>query len=969
MDAQTRILPNQHQAEGVLRALGETLPEADLSRLRDFLSGVAPLDVSDVEARQIVDALKTAADRHWRIDPHRSVELAEAIIAIGEARADVWIRALGTMAKGDAVKFIGSQQEAWDLLEESARLFALVSDEVGWARTWIGRVFVAAQLNRLPEAIAQAERAREIFERHGEMQRQIRIDMALGEVSYLTEDLAAAEMYDHRALNMSLILDERGQVEARAIYNNLGLVALARGDPLAALGFYEQAAGLAAAHGEETAEAICKLNIAMARMELGQYRQALDQLNAIRPGYRLLFGTDTQIQTEIAKCLLALHQNVEAAALCRRARQEWLAGNAGLFAARTALLQAMAEAADGNLNDARGLLDAAEQEFVRLGDTGLAAMVKLRRGQLALRERDAGRALLDGRDCGARFAAMGQAPLQVEALLLEGAALQALDRLGDAARALGQAPARARACSSPALQYGAHLALGRLAERQGNPGRALRRYAAAEAVLERLQRNLTVTLRPAFLASKLDAQRARTILLLSQGNVAAAFETVERVRAQIALGYLSGRESLAWAAGNPAAAHLADELDELRGRYHALTMRADDAVDRRESQDAEAITALERQMRTVTEQLHLRRPADAPERLEAPRVAQLQQALGEGEAIVAYFDDGERMRAFYIDRGRIDHVELEMDAGGIAQTLEQWERNLTRALLVGSAQAARALLKPAQVILRRLWEMLFAPVAEMTRRKSRLFIVPYGQLHGLPFNLLYDGARHLIEDVEIVTLPSASVLLRQPPSRLPGARILIDDDAGRLLDVEREGEILQALYPAVVRRGAEANRAALRALPGQILHIAAHGAYRTDNPDFSHIALADGRVMIDELLQLDMSYELVTLSACETGRGRVTAGDETLGVGWAFLYAGAGAVVSSLWRVSDARTAPLMARLYEGLRVGLPKATALARAQRETLAEAPNAHPAFWGAFQLFGSPVALSRAGGVSSGAEAPRI
>ena len=106
MDAQTRILPNQHEAEGVLRALGETLPEADLSRLRDFLSGVAPLDVSDVEARQIVDALKTAADRHWRIDPHRSVELAEAIIAIGEARADVWIRALGTMAKGDAVKFI-----------------------------------------------------------------------------------------------------------------------------------------------------------------------------------------------------------------------------------------------------------------------------------------------------------------------------------------------------------------------------------------------------------------------------------------------------------------------------------------------------------------------------------------------------------------------------------------------------------------------------------------------------------------------------------------------------------------------------------------------------------------------------------------------------------------------------------------------------------------------------------------------
>ncbi|MEO6061223.1 MAG: CHAT domain-containing protein, partial [Thermoflexales bacterium] len=903
------------RVEGILGALGAALPDAETGKLRAFLAGEGPLDVGDADAGRIVDALKTAADRHWRIDPHRSVELAEAIIAIGVARDGTWIRALGTMAKGDAVKFIGSQQEAWDLLEEAARLFSSIDDEVGWARTWIGRVFVAAQLNRLAEAIAQAEYARTIFERHGETQRQLRIDMALGEVSYLVKDLSAAELHNHRALDLALVLGERGQAEARAIYNNLGLVALARGDPLVALGFYEQAAGLAAANGEETAEAICMLNIAMARMELGQYRQALAQLNDIRPRYRLLFGTDTQIQTEMAECLMALHQYAEAAALCRQARQEWLAANAGLFAARTALLQAMAEAADGNLAVARSLLDATEQEFVRLGDTGLAAMVQLRRGELALRERDAGRALSLGQICGARFAAMRQVPLQIEALLLEGTALQALDRLDDAARALGQAPARARECASPALLYSAHLALGRLAERQGRPARALRRYAAAEAVLERLQRNLTVTLRPAFLASALDAQRARAILLLSQGKVAAAFETVERVRAQIALGYLSGRESLAWAASDPAAAPLAAELDELRGRYHALTTRADDAMDQRESRatgsrPSEAITALERQMRAVTEQLHLRRPSDAPDALDAPKVAQLQAALDPCEAMIAYFDDGAHLRAFYIDRGRIEHIGLDTDAIQLGRLMDQLARNVNRALLVGSGQAARTLLKPVQVILTRLWEMLFAPVAALTRGKSRLYIIPYGQLHELPFNLLYDGERYLIENVEIVTLPNASLLLRPPPARAPGARVIVHDDAGRLPDVEREAEVLQLLYPTVVLRGGNAGREALKTPPGQILHVAAHGAYRTDNPDFSHIALADGRVMIDELLQLDLSYELVTLSACETGRGRVTAGDEALGIGWAFLYAGAGAVVSSLWRVSDARTAPLMACFY-----------------------------------------------------------
>lgn len=941
-----------------------------MGRLRAFLSGDHPLDVSDADARRIVDALKTAADRHWRIDPHRSLELAEAIIAIGEARDGTWIRALGTMAKGDAVKFIGSQQEAWDLLEEAARLFNSIGDEVGWARTWIGRQFVAAQLNRLPEAMKQADVARGIFERRGETDRQIRIDMALGEVCYLTEDLAAAELYDKRALMAALSLGGRGQVEARAIYNNLGAIALGLGDPHGALTYYERAAGLAVTHGEETAETICRLNIAVARMKLGQYRQALAQLDEIRPQYQLLFGTDTQIKTEMAECLMSLHQTAEAAALFRQARQEWLTGNAGLFAARTALLQAMAEAADGNLAHARGLLAAAELEFERLGDTGLAAIVQLRRGQLALRERDATRALALGRASSARFTAIGQTPLQAEAGLLEGAALLALGRLEDAGNALHQSLARARACASPALLYSAHLALGTLAERRGNPGRALRRYAAAEAILERLQRNLTVALRPAFLASQLDAQRARAILLLSQGRVADAFETVERVRAQIALGYLSGRESLAWATDDPATAALSAELEALRGRYHAITTRAEGTVEHHGTgNQAEALAALEHQMRKVTDQLHLRRPLDGRDTLEAPRVVLLQQALGESEAMIGYFDDGTRLGAFYIDRDRITHTPLDIDAARLAIALDQLQRNFTRALASSGVRAAAALIEPARLILKGLWDSLFASLAPMTYGKTRLYIVPFGQLHGLPFNLLFDGKRYLIEDFEVVTLPSASMLIRRPPSQVGGARILVHNDGGRLPDVEREADALQMNFTATTLRGENANREALRAKPVQILHIAAHGAHRSDDPHFSHIALADGRVMIDELLQLDLSYELVTLSACETGRGRVTAGDETLGIGWAFLYAGAGAVVSSLWRVSDERTAPLMASMYQALHDGLSKPAALRRAQAQALAENHNAHPALWGVFQLFGSPAALSRAGNESSEVKASRI
>lgn len=949
---------------GILRALGNALPEDDLRRLDAFLTGGAALDVGQDRVRAIVDALKAAADRHWRIDPHRSAELADVIIAIADAVGDPWTRALGMMAKGDAIKFIGAQQEAWDLLETAGRQFSAAGDEVGWARTWIGRLFVAAQLGRLPEAIEQTEQARAIFARHGERLRLLRIDMALGEVSLLAENHALAEAHYQRALAVALGLAEQGEHETRAIYNSLGLIAQSRGDPYRALDYFDQVARLARAQGEETAESICRLNTAMARIDLGHFRQALALLNEIRPRYRQLFGADTQIQLEMAQCLVALDRHEEAAALYRQARQEWLAGDARLSAARTAMLQAMAEARLGDMSGAHALLSAAEEEFAGLGDNGLTLITRLRRGQLALRSGDAAQALALARACGAGFGAAGQAPYQAEALLLEGDALLNLDQLDGAGSALSQALDRASACASPALVYSAHLSLGRLAERQGRQARALRRYAAAEATLERMQRNLTVALRPAFLANKLDAQRARVLLQLQLGDVAGAFETVERVRTQIAQGYLSGRETLRWESNDVISVGLAGELDQLRGRHHALAERARDTA----GADRAALGAIERQMRAIADQLRLRRPADAPDAAAAPSVPELQRALGENEAMLAYFDDGARMRVFVIGPDCVEQISLEINAAEVARELDQLERNLSRALTAGPARAHAALLKPARSILQRLWAQLVGPVAPMLRGQARIFIVPYGPLHALPFNLLHDGAGYLIEQAEIVTLPGAALLLRRAPRRPDGARVIVHDDAGRLPDVEREAEVIQTLFPTTALKGAAATRVALRAPPARILHIAAHGAYRTDNPDFSHIALADGQLLIDDLLQMDLSYELVTLSACETGRGRVTAGDETLGIGWAFLYAGAGAVVSSLWRVSDARTAPLMAGFYGALHNGLSKSSALRAAQLRALAEDPGAHPAFWGAFQLLGSPAALSRDEIESGGPVGPR-
>jgi CHAT domain-containing protein len=241
------------------------------------------------------------------------------------------------------------------------------------------------------------------------------------------------------------------------------------------------------------------------------------------------------------------------------------------------------------------------------------------------------------------------------------------------------------------------------------------------------------------------------------------------------------------------------------------------------------------------------------------------------------------------------------------------------------------------------------------RGRGRLMIVPYGSLHYLPFHLLHSGAAYLIEQHEIVILPAGGLITRRAPVRPGGALVLAHSWDGRLPQTQAEAAIVQRLFGGHVYADRAARRTLLRDAPAQVLHIVAHGEHRLDQPELSYIQLADGQLYTDDLLQLDLSYELVTLSACETGRSSVVAGDELIGLGRGVLYAGAGALIVSLWRVADATTVDLMEHIYQSLRAGASKAAALRAAQCAALQAEPRPHPAFWGAFQLVGDAGPLS--------------
>jgi len=120
-----------------------------------------------------------------------------------------------------------------------------------------------------------------------------------------------------------------------------------------------------------------------------------------------------------------------------------------------------------------------------------------------------------------------------------------------------------------------------------------------------------------------------------------------------------------------------------------------------------------------------------------------------------------------------------------------------------------------------------------------------------------------------------------------------------------------------------------------ILHFAAHAELSEDDPLSSAILLAkdgkdDGRLTIKEIFEMDLNADLVVLSGCETGLGKLSRGDELVGLTRAFIYAGTPSVVASLWKVEDSSTAALMGSFYKNLKT-MSKAGALRQAQLELI--------------------------------------
>jgi CHAT domain-containing protein len=137
--------------------------------------------------------------------------------------------------------------------------------------------------------------------------------------------------------------------------------------------------------------------------------------------------------------------------------------------------------------------------------------------------------------------------------------------------------------------------------------------------------------------------------------------------------------------------------------------------------------------------------------------------------------------------------------------------------------------------------------------------------------------------------------------------------------------------------------------------VVAHGYFDQLHPSLSYLQFQNSQVMAVDLPKFGLDGALVTLTSCNTGQlwqygqGRA-AGDDQIGLGRMFLYAGASALVTSQWEIGDGLTLSLLERFYAGLLAGEATSAALRRAQLGLLEMLPNLHPVFWGAYQLVGA-------------------
>lgn len=452
-----------------------------------------------------------------------------------------------------------------------------------------------------------------------------------------------------------------------------------------------------------------------------------------------------------------------------------------------------------------------------------------------------------------------------------------------------------------------------------------------------------------------------------------------------------------------------DILESARGRAIADQLRSGKPIERLKNPQTEAArheisqlqiqllrSTLPRERHSLLEQLFRADQMLGPEgESETPMqkaalsgtpvdLRHIQRLLNSKEAILEYVLDTPHSFCLYITRRRAGVATLPASREEIDKLVAAYRQQvLTRTNDIPASHE--------------LYSALINPLPSWARMPT-LIVVPDGQLNLIPFDALTDNEGRYVLATHVVSYaPSATVLNLIDNSRrknpapimflgLGGVQyqatiapesLASDPQSTRTLsdpfglkahplpdlphstdEVKSAGKVFGS--SSVLLLSADATEAAFKAEPlnrFKIIHIAAHGIANPRYPDRAALVLGqdpahrdDGLLQTREIRELHLHANLVTLSACDTGIGRLDGEEGIENIERAFLYAGAKSVLASLWAASDIYTTDLMDRFYRNLRAGQDEGEALRHAKLALLKTfKEQAVPFYWAGFTLVG--------------------
>ena len=631
----------------------------------------------------------------------------------------------------------------------------------------------------------------------------------------------------------------------------------------------------------------------------------------------------------------------------------------------------------GRTEEAKSVLESALNNARSQEKRGHEAELLVRLGRLAAQAGNRQQALTYLEDA-------GQFATRVQYYRIEADAMYELAQLYRDAGDLATAEARATQGLAASQQVGDRYYVPRnltmladLKARRGRFAEANALYEQAEDVIE----GMLLSVEEPYWHSSTAAAMSQTYLghfelITKNGDAPGAFTVLERVRGRTLAWALKDRKALPSAESGQTAT-LEGDVAGLQVRL----MQTSSQVER--GQLLDNLVEYERRLGLAWTR------DDAPsQRLpEQPApLTNVENDLHPDEVLLEYVLDDPTSFCITVTR-RGAHVQaLPVGRKEVEKQVQQF---------VDDVRAKGAGIEASQ----RLFRALLEPIPE-AKTATRFIIAPDGMLNLLPFEALRDGrGDYLLKSRVISYVPSGTILdvlrrerknVRAPRPFLGVGDVVYENQGGagrriptpntirarlvrgmadlsgmRLQDlpetreeVERIGKIVGR--DAVMLLGKDATETAFKKEPldqFRVLHLAVHGFADTQYPERSALVLGtdpkssdDGLLQVREIIRLRLNAELTTLSACDTGVGKLQGQEGVSNLVEAFLVAGSKSVVASLWSADDTFASALMDRFYQRLGQGEDTSSALRGAKLDLLAKyGDQVSPFYWAAFIAVG--------------------